>query len=71
MVEWGQSRWHPVAEEEFEMFTPNLSRPMRIGYVVLGVALAASPLAISMEGWMQVVIPLLGVLAIATGATGW
>ncbi len=49
----------------------NLSNTSRVFYVIVGVAIAAVPFAFYMEGWMRVLMPILGVVSIAGGATGW
>ncbi len=50
---------------------PNVGNAYRILCVVVGVVLIAVPFALSLAGWIKVVVPVLGVLSIATGATGW
>lgn len=50
---------------------PNLGKPMRVSYVVMGAALLAVPLAGGLDLWMRVAAPIVGLLAIVTGATGW
>jgi hypothetical protein len=50
---------------------PNLSTVWRVAFVVVGAALMVGPFLVSLGGWKWVVLPLLGVLSIATGATGW
>ena len=49
----------------------NLSNTSRVFYVIAGVAIAAVPFVFDMEGWIRVVMPILGVGTIAEGATGW
>ena len=49
----------------------NLSNTRRVFYVIAGVAIAAVPFVFDMEGWIRVVMPILGVGTIAEGATGW
>jgi hypothetical protein len=51
--------------------TANLGKPMRILYVIVGVAVVVTPLAMDMNLWMKIALPALGLLAIITGATGW
>ncbi len=50
---------------------PNLSNAYRILYVVMGSVMIAIPFALALGGWIRVVVPILGLLSIATGATGW
>ena len=52
-------------------FSPNLGHRFRILYVVIGVVLVAATFAIGLEGWQRVILPILGGMAIVTGATGW
>lgn len=49
----------------------NIGKPMRIGYVVIGLALVVAPFALALDGGERVVLPALGVLSIVTGAVGW
>ena len=49
----------------------NLSNTSRVFYIIVGVAIAAAPFAFGIEGWTRVVLPILGVVSIAGGATGW
>ncbi len=49
----------------------NLSNTSRVLYVIAGVAIAAAPFAFGMEGWIRVLMPILGVVSFAEGATGW
>ncbi len=49
----------------------NLSNTSRVFYVIVGVAISAAPFAFGMEGWIRVLLPILGVVSIAEGATGW
>ena len=50
---------------------PNIGNPMRVGYVVVGAVLMAAPLAVTMEAWPRVALPVLGAVAVVTGAVGW
>ncbi|MCH7703277.1 MAG: hypothetical protein IID37_16485 [Planctomycetes bacterium] len=50
---------------------PNIGKPMRVGYVVVGAALIAAPFAVAMEQWQRVALPILGAVAVVTGAVGW
>ena len=52
-------------------FEPNLSNALRVFYVVVGLILIVSSFAMSMEGWIRVVVLILGVLTVGAGATGW
>ncbi len=49
----------------------NLSNMIRVFYVIVGLAIAAVPFAFDMEGWVRVVMPILGVGSIAEGVAGW
>ena len=49
----------------------NIGKPMRIGYVVIGLALLVIPFAMGMEGWIRIVFPVLGGVSTVTGALGW
>lgn len=51
--------------------TPNIGKPIRMGYVIVGVALLAVPFATAMEGWQRVALPVVGMIAVAVGAVGW
>jgi hypothetical protein len=53
------------------MFTPNLSKPLRVFYVAFGVALGVSPFAINMDAWLRYVLPVLGLVSLAEGLAGW
>ena len=50
---------------------PNIGPTWRALYVVIGVVLIAVPFAASMEGALRIVLPVLGVALLASGATGW
>ncbi len=50
---------------------PNLSNAYRILFGLVGLVLIGIPFAFSLEGWIRVLLPVLGALSIATGATGW
>ena len=52
-------------------FTVNVSKPVRLLYIVAGLALVAVPFAFDLEGWVRVVVPILGAGTIAEGAVGW
>ena len=49
----------------------NLSNMTRVFYVIIGAAIAAVPFAFDMEGWVRVVMPILGMGSIAEGLVGW
>ena len=49
----------------------NVSKPMRIGYVVAGLVLIAIPFAAGMEGWIRIVVPALGAITVVEGLVGW
>ncbi len=50
---------------------PNIGKPLRIGYAVVGAALLALPFVTAVEGWPRVVLPVFGVIAVVVGAVGW
>ena len=52
-------------------FAVNVSKPVRLLYIVAGLALVAVPFAFDLEGWVRVVMPILGVGTVAEGASGW
>ena len=49
---------------------PNIGPTWRALYVVLGVAVIAIPFVASMEGATRIILPILGVASLASGATG-
>ena len=49
----------------------NIGKPIRIVYVVIGLALLVIPFAMGMEGWIRIVFPVLGGVLTVTGALGW
>ncbi len=51
--------------------TPNLGMKARVLYVVVGLAVIGGSFALGLEGWNRVVVPIVGVLVVATGKTGW
>ena len=53
------------------MLTPNIGVKMRAFYGAAGVVLIAAPLIVSTGGAVRWVLPLLGLIAIITGAVGW
>ena len=52
-------------------FTPNIGKPVRVAYAVMGAALLAVPFATAMQGWPRVALPVLGMAALGVGAVGW
>ncbi len=50
---------------------PNLSGPMRVVYVVIGIALVAAPFVFAMNRPLGIAAAALGVLSMITAATGW
>ena len=50
---------------------PNLSRTWRVIYAIVGLALILAPVVYTFSGWERVALPVLGVLSLVTGATGW
>ena len=51
--------------------TPNIGKPMRIGYVVVGAVLISAPFAVAMEPWERLALPILGTVTVVAGALGW
>ena len=51
--------------------TPNINNTMRVIYLILGLAMAISPLLWRLPGWKVVLLPVLGLATIASGATGF
>ena len=49
----------------------NLSKPMRIGYVVAGMVLIVFPFIAAWEGWICLLFPVLGAVSVIEGLTGW
>ncbi len=49
----------------------NISQPMRIGYVVVGLVLITLPFAVAWEGWIRLFFPVLGAVSVIEGLTGW
>ena len=52
-------------------FEPNISKPMRMGYVAVGAVLIAIPFAAAWEGWIRLVFPVLGAITVVEGLVGW
>ncbi len=50
---------------------PNVGKAYRVFCIVVGVALCAIPFLLSMPTWVIVTVPILGILSVATGLTGW
>ncbi len=50
---------------------PNMGRTFRVFYVALGVVLIIIPFALTVPSWVRIAVPILGILSIATGLTGW
>lgn len=51
--------------------TPNLNNTWRAIYIVIGLALAASPSVLNLSKVASIMLPILGVASIFSGATGW
>ncbi len=49
----------------------NVGNAYRILCVVSGVALCTIPFLLSVPTWVKVAVPILGILSIVTGLTGW
>ena len=47
--------------------TPNLSNKVRVLYVLVGLALFSGPFMAGLDGWLRVVVPILGLVTIAGG----
>lgn len=58
-------------EEASVKIVPNIGTPMRISYVVAGAALIALPFVAGLEGWVRVVVPIVGAFALVEGLVGW
>ena len=52
-------------------FETNISKPMRLAYVVVGAVLIAIPFAAAWEGWIRLVFPVLGAISVVEGLVGW
>lgn len=52
-------------------FEPNMSKGYRVYCIVVGVALCAIPFLLTVPTWVEVAVPILGILSLATGAIGW
>ena len=50
--------------------TPNMGKLQRITYVVLGVLLLLVPLIGTLDLWIRVAAPILGLSSIIAGGTG-
>lgn len=50
---------------------PNVGKAYRVFCIVVGVALCAIPFLLSAPTWVKVAVPILGILGVATGLTGW
>jgi hypothetical protein len=51
--------------------TPNLGPTYRVLYAVFGAVLVAAPFVAVVPTWVRIVVPILGVLSIASAAVGW
>jgi hypothetical protein len=51
--------------------TPNMSKQRRVLYVVLGLAMVATPLVAPVSSLGAVVLPVTGILAVISGAVGF
>jgi hypothetical protein len=51
--------------------TPNLNNTWRVTYLVIGLALAVSPLVLSLSKVESIMLPILGAVSLLTGATGF
>lgn len=49
---------------------PDLGNKMRVLYVSFGLALVVGTFALGLNGWLRVVVPLVGLASIFGGATG-
>ena len=50
---------------------PIVGKAYRVFCIVVGVALCAIPFLLSVPIWVKVVLPILGIVSICTGLTGW
>lgn len=48
----------------------NMGPKFRIFYLILGAALVASPFVTPIEGWLRIVLPVMGGMAIVAGGVG-
>lgn len=52
--------------------TPNIGKPLRVSYVVIGLILVLLPLLKQgLDTWVKVAAPVVGLMALITGVTGW
>ena len=49
----------------------NISKPMRIMYVAVGLILIVIPFAVTWEGWICLLFPILGAVSVLEGLVGW
>ena len=49
----------------------NISKPMRIMYVAVGLTLIGIPFAATWEGWIRLLFPILGAVSVLEGLVGW
>jgi hypothetical protein len=49
---------------------PNMGRTYRVFCVFMGAVLIIVPFALTMPSWVRIVVPILGVIGVATGLTG-
>lgn len=49
---------------------PNIGKPLRTIYVILGILLVLVPLAGSLPTWMRITAPIIGLSALFAGGTG-
>lgn len=50
--------------------TPNIGKPLRTAYVVIGVLLLLVPIWSSLDLWVRIAAPIIGLSAIIAGGTG-
>lgn len=52
-------------------FQPNIGPAWRVIYVVVGLALVASPFVMGFGGWAVIAAPIVGGLTAVAGGVGW
>ena len=52
--------------------TPNIGKPLRISYIIIGITLLLLPLMMArLDAWVKFAALIVGLMALITGATGW
>lgn len=50
---------------------PNVGKAYRVFCLVVGVALCAIPFLLPVPTWVKVAVPILGIVSVGVGLTGW